>query len=1342
MVIEIKKRDGRIVPFDKGRISMAIIHAALSVTDDVNEDIANDLADCVTWYLNGRYDKDNPPCVEDVQDAVEKILIENGHAKTAKAYILYRAERNRTREMSMALMQTYEDLTFKFSKDMDLKRENANINTDTAMGTMLKYGSEGAKKFNHLYLLDKDVSEAHLNCDIHIHDLDFYALTETCVSGDTRVFLLDEETKEPYDVSVSEAYKLLGGSNNFDEWVNPKNILIWSDGKFVPLKGVVKHDGSNKRLLGIEIEVTRCHGKVVLTQILKVTDEHRMPIVRNGVSLLLQAGEIQIGDYVQKAKHTTDKDNLLEIMDIHELKSEDIVYDFETDNHYFSANDILVHNCCQIDLEKLFKGGFSTGHGMLREPQDIRSYAALACIAIQSNQNDQHGGQSIPAFDYYMAPGVVKTMLRELIKVLDIRYDLSDVDEFKEELNVIRVKHNNRVLNAEAKQEIKRVLIQHLNDAGIVFDNKSFENAWDKALDETKKDTHQAMEAFVHNLNSMHCLPGYEQIWVFEGKELTPKLMFIEDIYTTKDDKEYYVYSINKETGKLEVNRITDVRKVKGYKDFVNVHGGNGSKLAMTTDHRVMTMTSDGLITEGRPTDVDNLLIPRNFNMHRGTFVEQEEYAKIVWGKLAKESGCEGLEPTPALMKFLGSLVHGGYIENDAIIYTKKVVEKYTKIYNEAFLDEIIYNACGKYIVRMDYYINGGLAYTMKPEFIQFLLSILEYNGMSEDKVYMDYMYAPIFMLSNDLILEFIRGYCLTGAYYLKNRRILISFAHSYERYHVALFLSSLGVIPNFVSLIGQEDTESISITFEDAEKLGIMTNGLYKKIEKLGAYDDYVPDVLSKGYIKGYANDILSYVGSTSRVDSLSDIDKLIGVSKGIERCSRFADVSIYNEIKVEDECIDVYDITVDKNENFLTSELLLVHNCRAGAQVPFSSINYGTDTSEESRLVIKALLQATWEGLGNGETPIFPIQIFKLKDGVSYKKGDPNYDLFKLACKVSAKRLFPNFSNLDAPYNAQYYKEGNKDTEIAYMGCRTRVIGNVYDSSNEIVTGRGNLSFTSINLPRLAIKAGKGNIESFFAMLDEKLDLVKRQLLKRYNLQRAKHVYNYPFLMGQGVWLDSDKLNYLDEVGDILKHGSLTVGFIGLAETLIALTGHHHGESVEAQQLGLKIVGYMRAKTDEWSEKEKLNFGLIATPAEGLSSRFTISDRRKYGVIAGITDKGYYTNSFHIPVYYDISAYDKLRLEAPYHELTNGGHISYVEMDGDPLKNLSAFESIVCAMHDLGIGYGAINHPVDRDPVCGYTGIINDVCPRCGRRDGEAISEAKLAELKKRYKDIPCCR
>ena len=404
------------------------------------------------------------------------------------------------------------------------------------------------------------------------------------------------------------------------------------------------------------------------------------------------------------------------------------------------------------------------------------------------------------------------------------------------------------------------------------------------------------------------------------------------------------------------------------------------------------------------------------------------------------------------------------------------------------------------------------------------------------------------------------------------------------------------------------------------------------------------------------------------------------------------------------------------------------LIHNLntmqsRAGSQVPFSSINYGTDTSPEGRMIIKNALLAQEAGLGNGETPIFPISIFKLKEGINYNEGDPNYDLFKLACRVSAKRLFPNFSFIDSPYNLQYYKEGNPDTEIAYMGCRTRVISDINDPNNQIVTGRGNLSFTSINLPRLAIEADH-DINKFYELLDNLMESVEEQLLCRYKIQCAKTIKNYPFLMGQGVWIHSEELGVDDTLEEVLKHGTLSIGFIGLAETLIALIGKHHGESEEAQKLGLEIIGHMRDMTDKMSEKHHLNFSLLATPAEGLSGRFVKIDKKRYGIIKGVTDKDYYCNSVHVPPYYDISAYEKINIEAPYHALCNAGHICYVELDGDVAENLEAFEQVVRCMHDAGIGYGAINHPVDRDPVCGYIGIIGDTCPCCGRREGEALT------------------
>jgi ribonucleoside-triphosphate reductase len=403
---------------------------------------------------------------------------------------------------------------------------------------------------------------------------------------------------------------------------------------------------------------------------------------------------------------------------------------------------------------------------------------------------------------------------------------------------------------------------------------------------------------------------------------------------------------------------------------------------------------------------------------------------------------------------------------------------------------------------------------------------------------------------------------------------------------------------------------------------------------------------------------------------------------------------------------------------------------NSRAGAQVPFSSINYGLDTSPAGRLVIKNILLALEAGLGNGETPIFPAHMFRVKEGKNYNSEDANYDLFKLALRVSAQRLYPNFAFVDAPFNLKYYKEGRPETEVAYMGCRTRVIANYYDDTQEITFGRGNLSFTSLNLPRLAIRAN-GDIEKFYMDLEEKTDLAIAQLLHRFKKQSAKKVRNFPFLMGQGIWIGSDKLGTDDEIGEVLKHGTLTMGFIGLAECLTALCGSHHGESKEAQAMGLEIIGYLRKKMDEATVKYGLNFTLLATPAEGLSGRFVKMDRELFGELKNITDRDFYTNSFHVPVHYDINAYKKIEIEAPYHAMTNAGHITYVEMDGNPRENLGAFEEIIRHMKKCGVGYGAINYPVDRDPVCGYSGIIGEECPQCGRREDDG--KAKFTRIRR---------
>lgn len=752
MPATIIKRDGASMPFDSVKILNAITKANQAVG---GEDMSPTDLLFVTEKVCKKLDERNLCSVEEIQDVVEESLIQYDYAKTAKAYILYRAEHAKMRNAESYLMDIYKKLTYSPAIREDIKRENANIDGDTAMGTMLKYGSEGSKFFIDNYILPKDASAAHGNGDIHIHDKDFYMLTETC---------------------------------------------------------------------------------------------------------------------------------------------------------------------CQIDLIPLFRNGFSTGHGYLREPNSIESYSALACIAIQANQNEMHGGQSVPHFDFAMAPGVAKTYAKEY----------------------------------------RKAFCACLRIAG--------------GLDAASAET----------------LAG-------------------------------------------------ELLEAAGLSPAVAIDGAGAEALARAL----------------------------------------AEHAPAQWRELA------------------------------------------------------------------------GRAHTYAVE-----------------------------------------------------------------------------------------------------EALGNTDRRVYQAMEAL-----------------------------------------------------------IHN---------------------------LNTMNSRAGAQVPFSSINYGTDVSAEGRMVMKNLLLATQAGLGNGETSIFPVQIFKVKEGVNYNPGDPNYDLFKLAMETSAKRLFPNFSFLDAPFNLQYYKNGDYNSEVAYMGCRTRVLGNVHDPERQVTCGRGNLSFTSVNLPRLGLEA-HGDVEKFYALLDDKIDLVFRQLLHRLKIQSAKKVRNYPFLMGNGIWLDSGKLDWDDSIGEVLKHGTLTVGFIGLAEALKALLGVHHGESEEAQKLGLEIIGHMRRRADDEAERTGLNFSLIATPAESLSGRFVALDRERYGSIPGVTDRDYYTNSFHVPVYYPIKAFKKIQLEAPYHAMTNAGHITYVELDGDTCKNLQAFERIIRYMHDQGVGYGSINHPLDRDPVCGYTGVIDDVCPRCGRREGEGVSLETLRELRRKFPQTP---
>lgn len=498
-------------------------------------------------------------------------------------------------------------------------------------------------------------------------------------------------------------------------------------------------------------------------------------------------------------------------------------------------------------------------------------------------------------------------------------------------------------------------------------------------------------------------------------------------------------------------------------------------------------------------------------------------------------------------------------------------------------------------------------------------------------------------------------------------------------------------------------------------------------------------------------------YVRS-SFIEELKKIEQLSG-----------EDLSAYYQIEIEDfikrplDGLSGHKRMIAHAINQTTSRVhqameAFIHNMntihsRGGNQVVFSSINYGTDTSAEGRCIIRELLKSTYEGVGNGATAIFPIQIWKKKRGVNFLPEDRNYDLYKLACKVTARRFFPNFVNLDATFN--FHEKWDKNDperykyEVATMGCRTRVFENRFGEKTSI--GRGNLSFSTINIVRIAIECmsiveKQERIDRFFSKLDEMLELTARQLCDRYDFQRTALAKQFPLLMSR-LWNGTENLNATDTIEGVINQGTLGIGFIGLAECLVALTGKHHGEDKDAQTLGLRIVSHMRSKANEFSERYNHNFSVLATPAEGLSGKFTTKDRKSFGIIPGITDKIYYTNSNHVPVYYKCSPRHKAQIEAPYHELTRGGHIFYVEIDGDATHNPEAIEDIVNLMDRYNIGYCSVNHNRNRCMDCGYEDATDNLekCPKCGSNQIDKLqritgylvgttdrwNKAKLAEL-----------
>ena len=497
------------------------------------------------------------------------------------------------------------------------------------------------------------------------------------------------------------------------------------------------------------------------------------------------------------------------------------------------------------------------------------------------------------------------------------------------------------------------------------------------------------------------------------------------------------------------------------------------------------------------------------------------------------------------------------------------------------------------------------------------------------------------------------------------------------------------------------------------------------------------------------------------SYIEEIKKIEDLLG-----QKYPQLYDIEIEDYVKkdldflqdterIKQQAINQTVIRVHQAMEAFIHNMNTIHS-RGGNQVVFSSINYGTDTSAEGRCIIRELLLSTFQGVGNGGTAIFPIQIWKKKRGVSYLPTDRNYDLYQLACQVSARRFFPNFLNLDAPFNTHEKWNINDperyNYEVATMGCRTRVFENRFGEKTSI--GRGNLSFTTINIVKLAlecreIKDKETRINAFFAKLDSILEITALQLHERYNFQKTALAKQFPLLMSS-LWIGCDNLNPNDTIESVINQGTLGIGFIGLAECLIALTGKHHGEDENAQQLGLKIITYMRDRANEFCEKYQHNYSILATPAEGLSGRFTKKDKKEFGIIEGVTDKEYYTNSNHVPVYYKCNAKHKAEVEAPYHNLTRGGHIFYVEIDGDATHNPESIMQIVDLMDKYNVGYGSINHNRNKCLNCGYENSEKEMktCPNCGSTNIDKLqritgylvgttdrwNSSKLAELNDR--------
>ena len=1002
---------------------------------------------------------------------------------------------------------------------------------------------------------------------------------------------------------------------------------------------------------------------------------------------------------------------------------------------------LITYNCLQMNLAKTLENGFSTGHGFIREPNSIRSAASLACINLQSSQNDCYGGQSLSNWDgalaKYVRKSFVKTFKRELVNALKYSFARRDKEVafakkmiYNEESDIKNCFPSYLSMNAEKKASLFSYIHDYFKENAEKDDGQkimtAIEQAHENACELVEDETMQAMEGAIHNFNTLHCLPATERIWIYDEKEKELKLMSMEELDNSFEKGRFKAISVNKTTGKAEFKYVLSSKKLQNNRRLVEIKTKTGQKVRVTDNHRMMYIKDNGEITEVTPEskEYQNSLSPRKIVFPEFSPKKYKilDYSKRGCVYKNNKLSIETIEMNEDLAEILGYYVADGSTKKKDDSYItfstcEKVNGEYLKSLVRGYFGENVEYKETTYVREKD-----GMTVTKSHIFYLGVAVSRIFREMCGENALNKRVPNDIMMAPNSVIRRFLNTYLSCDG--RRSSYNEFSTVSKTLRNQINLLIMRLGELPSY-----SEGMSSGNIISTNTLYTGRLGNFASKRagIEVLGSDTSFEILRYNSAPITKRLKELKIPWGDAeegrvprrpSKEIRIHEVQNIVEKNKlkGFDTVINTYSIPIVSKEQSNSGEEYVYDISVEDNESFLTEEGIYVHNSRAGAQVPFSSILFGMDTSPEGRLVTKMTLQAIYNGLGHGETAIFPIAIFQLRSGINYNPGDPNYDLFQFACKVSAKRLFPNFLSLNASFNAPYYKKDDPDSYVCAMGCRTKVMANVNGPSES--SGRGNFAFTTINLPYLALLADK-KIDKFFNLLDYYMDLSKRYLEYRFEIIAKKKVKNFPFVMGQKLYMGSENLGPEDEIRPALMNASISIGFCGLAECLVALVGKHHGESDEAQELGLKIIGHMRDMTEMYKKQTHMNWSTFSTPAEATAGAFLRACRKEFGIIDGITNHEFFSNSFHVPVYYPTTIKHKVDIEAPYHALCDAGAISYVELDGDPSKNVEAFEKVIRYMVDKDMGYISINHPVDRDPVCGYTGIIQNECPHCHRRE-----------------------